>query len=149
LSIKNIILDFFIDKYSKEKIEFLSNFKIFKDLNNKELRRIFSIMQCKTYQANEIVFYSHKIGKAVFFVYSGKVIIQDDKSQKVKECVKGDSLGELAFFEETPRMFTAITSKISEIFIIYKSNFDDLVSRYPDIKSKIIKNDSFTVIPNS
>jgi CRP-like cAMP-binding protein len=135
-----MILNFFIDKDAEEKINFLSNFKIFKDLNIKEIRQIFRIMQCKTYQVDEVVFYPHKIGKAVFFIHSGKVIIQDDKSQKIRECVKGDSLGELAFVEETPRMFTATTTEVSEIFIIYKSTFDELVVRYPDIKNKIIKN---------
>jgi CRP-like cAMP-binding protein len=144
LKISESLKDMFLDKDVKSKIKFLSEISIFNNLDPIMLGRIINIAYSKTYKKGEIIFSEGEIAKAIFIVASGSVEFTRKISEKEEGILfilsPGDFFGEMALLEESPRSSTARAIEDSEIYIIYKVNFDGLIDRYPQVGLKIIKN---------
>ena len=144
MGLVNVFKNLVIDKAIKEKLTFLKTCPIFTYLEDFEMRKVYNIMFQKTYPANDTIFEEGKIGKALFFILSGNVsIIKHISANKTKEIAalkSGDFFGEMALLEELPRSATAKTTEATEVYLIYKSNFDELLSSNPRIGIKIILN---------
>ena len=125
-------------------MEFLSQISIFNNLDFNLLGRIINITYTKMYQKGETIFNESDIGKAIFIIVSGNVEITKKISEKEEGILvilgSGDFFGEMALLEELPRSATARAIEESEIYIIYKVNFDSLIEKYPQVGVKIIKN---------
>ena len=125
-------------------MEFLSQISIFNNLDFNLLGRIINITYTKMYQKGETIFNEGDIGKAIFIIVSGNVEITKKISEKEEGILvilgSGDFFGEMALLEELPRSATARAIEESEIYIIYKVNFDSLIEKYPQVGVKIIKN---------
>jgi len=132
----------FLDKESKQKIEFLKQLPIFDGVTDRALYQIMNIMYRKTYPPNEIIFKEGDIGKAVFIIKSGEVVIlKSAKEEKIlTKLTAGDFFGEMALLDEFPRSATAKTTKESELYFIYKVRFDALLKYYPRGASRVIYN---------
>lgn len=139
-----IIKDIFIDKEIKKKIVFFQKITIFQGLTEDQVGKILSVMYRRNYKAGEIVFNEQELGKALFMVMSGEVEIVKKISPTEEKLVAklgpGDFFGEMALLEEKPRSAMVRVASDSEIYIIYKVNFDSLIEKNPQIGLKIIKN---------
>lgn len=144
MSIINYLKDLCLDKEIKKKIKFLNGISIFNNLDSNLLGRIINITYTKVYKKGEIIFNEGEIGKAVFIVASGSVEITKKISEHEESILiilcPGDFFGEMALLEELPRSATARAIEDSEIYIIYKVNFDSLIEKYPQVGLKIIRN---------
>ncbi len=138
--IKNLLLD----KEMKKKIQFLSGISIFNGLDFNLLGKIINITYIKTYQKGETIFNETDIGKAIFIIGRGNIEITKKISERQEGILvvlaPGDFFGEMALLEELPRSATARAVEESEIYIIYKVNFDSLIEKYPQVGVKITKN---------
>ena len=149
MSIKSILKSVIFDKEFEERIDFLSKVPIFAGIGKKGLGKINTIMHFKTYLPDEIIFTEGKLGKALFIIKTGEVVISKkmgnapestDREKVMTKFHDGDFFGEMALLEELPRSATARTSKRSDIFLIYKVRFDWLLEVYPAIGTKILHN---------
>jgi CRP-like cAMP-binding protein len=102
-------------------------------------------MYRRAYETGEVICPEGEIGKALFIILSGEVTISRKagllKEDKVISRLKsGDFFGEMALLEEKPRSATAKAVSDSEIYIIYKSNFDGMIEKNPRIGLQVIRN---------
>lgn len=139
-----IFKNLFVDGEIKKKIKFLKEISIFNNLDFKLLGKIINITYTKVYQKDETIFSEGDIGKAIFIIAAGSVEITKKISEKEEKILitlsTGDFFGEMALLEELPRSATARTMEETEIYIIYKVNFDSLIEKYPQVGLKITKN---------
>jgi CRP-like cAMP-binding protein len=145
MSISEFFKTIFFDKETKEKVKFFKKLKLFNDLSDRAVYKLMDIMYTKTYPANEIIFNEGDVGKAVFILKSGEVVITKmDKKDKQERILSrfstGDFFGEMALLEEMPRSATARTVQESEIVFIYKVRFDALLEHYPSGGAKVVHN---------
>ena len=144
MKLTDSLKDIFVDKDIKKKIKFLGEISIFNNLDPGMLGRIINIAYTKVYKKGEVIFSEGEIGKAVFIVASGSLEITKKISEKEEGILiilsPGDFFGEMALLEELPRSATARAIENSEIYIIYKVNFDGLIEKYPQVGLKIIRN---------
>ncbi len=132
-----------MDEEIKKKIKFLKEISIFNNLDFNLLGKVINITYTKIYQKDETIFNEGDIGKAIFIIVSGSVEITKKISEKEERILitlsSGDFFGEMALLEELPRSATARTMEETEIYIIYKVNFDSLIEKYPQVGLKITK----------
>lgn len=144
MNLSSLIKSIFIDENTKQSIAFLQQMYLFKNLTSSEISKVFKIMYRKVYDADEVVFEEGKRGKAIFFIVSGRVAVMRKQSDGTEKQIavfsRGESFGELALIEEIPRSATARTLEQTDIYLIYKSNFDGLLHIAPRLGLKVILN---------
>ncbi len=145
LNIRKWLTKIIIDQEMKEKIEFFKNISIFKGLSGFDVGKLVTTMYARTYEANEVICGEHELGKAIFIVLSGEVAITRKsgllKEEKAISHLKsGECFGEMSLLEEKPRSGTARALIPSQVYIMYKSNFDSMIEKNPKIGLIVIKN---------
>ncbi|MFH1784308.1 MAG: cyclic nucleotide-binding domain-containing protein [bacterium] len=144
MKLTDLLKNLLLDKDIKRKVRFLSGISIFKKLNMRLLGKLINITYSKTYQKGETIFNEGDIGKAIFIVERGNVEITKKVSEKEEGILvilgPGDFFGEMALLEELPRSATARAIEESEIYIIYKVNFDALIDKHPQVGLQIVRN---------
>jgi CRP/FNR family transcriptional regulator, cyclic AMP receptor protein len=143
--LKNWLEKLFIDKEMKKRIEFFGKVSIFAGLPRNAVGKLITIMYHRSYEPGEVVCAEGEFGKALFIVMSGEVILSRKpgilREEKVISTMEsGDFFGEMALLEEKPRTATAKAVTKSEVYIIYKANFDSMAERDPRVGFKVIRN---------
>lgn len=134
-----------MDRQMKEKIEFFRKVSIFDGLKKYDVGKLITAMYHRTYESGDIICPEGEIGKALFIIREGAVAISRKagllSGEKIISSLKsGDFFGEMALLEEKPRSATAKAVAKSEIYIIYKSNFDSMIEKDPKIGLQVIRN---------
>jgi CRP-like cAMP-binding protein len=94
--------------------------------------------------ANSIIFEEGDVGDAAYVIRSGSVEIRkgtrSDNPVSLGELERGDVVGELALFDDRPRMATAIASSEVELIRMSKEEFVERLSTLdPAIKHMVLK----------
>ncbi|HOL63212.1 MAG: cyclic nucleotide-binding domain-containing protein [Elusimicrobiales bacterium] len=139
-----MILDRFFNKaYDHavlEKIKFLSQISLFKNIRRKDLLYILENLYEKKYLKNEVLFNEGDIGRALFIIYSGNIGLykkNGDQNILFSEVKAGDFIGEMALLEEMPRSLSAICLEDSFVFLLYKTNIENMINSKPKIAARI------------
>lgn len=145
LNIKEYIKNLLIDREMKQKIDFFSKVSIFNGLSRFAVGKLVTAMYSRKYEADEIICPEHELGKALFIIMSGEVIITRQSGMLREDKIicrlkSGDFFGEMALLEEKPRSATAKAATDCELYIIYKANFDGMIEKDPKIGLMVIKN---------
>jgi CRP-like cAMP-binding protein len=80
------------------------------------------------------------IGRALFIVYSGAVgLYKKNGNENVlfSQIHSGDFIGEMALLEELPRTLTSIAMEETHVFMLYKTNLENMIHTKPKIAAKI------------
>ncbi len=116
---------------------FLRNVPIFADLNDKELEKIAALGVRKKYKKGSIILLEEETGSALFTIISGKVKIvrTDDDGREVILSILGESefFGEMALLDGLARSASVVSITKSELFIIHRRDFLQLLHDYPVI----------------
>lgn len=128
------------DHNVKEKVKFLSQIPLFKNVKRKELLYLLENLYEKKYLKNEILFKEGDIGRALFIVYNGRIGLykrQGKDDVLFAEIKSGDFVGEMALLEEMPRTLSAVAIEDCSVFMLYKTNIESMMHSKPKIAAMI------------
>jgi CRP/FNR family transcriptional regulator len=136
--IKKILAYFFIDEALKADVTFLKRVALFQGLSDKTLSKIALLLFKKTYVAGEEIYKEKQEANVLYIIKEGEVKITNSSNQKVVET--DDFFGEISLIDNRKHDSSAAALQNSEIYLIYRVKFDDMVDS--DVKAglKIMKN---------
>jgi CRP/FNR family cyclic AMP-dependent transcriptional regulator len=70
-----------------------------------------------------------------------KAVITDEQGKEIvlNTFGPGDYFGEIAFLSEEPRTATVVTSIPTEVLILYRRDFKEVLTKHPDVMFEFIK----------
>ena len=138
LKIRNLLNYIFIDDTLKEDIEFLKHISVFCGLNNHSLAKIALIVFKKNYLAGETIYKEKQEADVLYIVKKGEISV---KSLFIEKTVaENDFFGETSLIDDRRHNSEAKALKDSELYLIYKVKFNDLIESNPAVGLKIMKN---------
>lgn len=123
--------------------EFLSFVPIFSDLPKDELDKIEKIGSRRHYEKNEVILVEEEAGNALFVIVRGKVKVArtsgDDKEVILTILSESDFFGEMAILDGLTRSATVTALEKSELFLIQRNDFLNLLRSYPDVAIALLQ----------
>ena len=116
---------------------------LFKDLNEESSKLIVENITLEYYPANHKIFSQGDAGDAMYIVKKGLVKIyqgpdNDPDEQNVLATLADNTFfGEMALVSEKPRNANAMTMEESEVFVLKKDDFYQLINNNPTLAEQI------------
>ena len=127
----------------KDKKHFLRYVPIFGDLNEEGLIKIANLGIVKKFRKGEVILLEEEAGSAMFVIISGKVKIvrADEKGREVILSIlsENDFFGEMAILDGSTRSASVVSLSSSEVFIIHRKDFLDLMHDHPQVAVSLLK----------
>jgi CRP/FNR family transcriptional regulator, cyclic AMP receptor protein len=125
------------------KNEFLKYVPIFSDLSEETIEQISKLGIKKSFGKESIILYEHETGSALFVIAKGKVKIsrvsEDGKEVILTILNESDFFGEMAILDGSTRSANVTAMEDSEIFIIQRSDFLNLLQSHPEISIALLQ----------
>ncbi|EKD93142.1 MAG: cAMP-binding protein [uncultured bacterium] len=117
----------------------LQKIPLFEELNESDHAEIIKHINLNYFPINYVLFSQGDPGDKLFIIKSGSVkIFSPDKPTEIIAMLgPNEFFGEMALFEDRPRSASAMTNEESEVFLLEKSDFYDLVLKNQSIASKL------------
>jgi len=110
---------------------------IFADLDDVTIQKIGSVGFSKKYSKDEIIFREDDPGSAMFVILTGKVKVvrtsNDGREVILTILSQYDFFGEMALLDGLSRSASVIATEESELFIIQREEFLNLLKLHPEI----------------
>lgn len=123
--------------------EFLKNVPIFSDLNQESLTRVAQSGVLQSFKKDSIILSEEEAGNALFVIASGKVkVVRSDSSDReviLAILNESDFFGEMALLDGFNRSANVIAMEDSRLFIIQRSEFLDLLRKFPDVSIALLQ----------
>jgi len=132
-----------IDNKQLQRLRFLGNVPLFTGLTQKQLGKLLVKFFEKEYAVGETVFLQGEPGKALFIVFSGRILILRNRNgleEPVANLERGSYFGELALIDDQPRSASARAAEPTVLLILYKSDFDDLIEGHRVLAIRVMAN---------
>jgi len=110
-----------------------------------ELEALCKYMQSESYPAGGAIFSEGEQGDKLYIITSGLVNIvkkgMDEFSGTVELAhrVPGEIIGEMAIIDDSPRFATAVCAEPTEVAVMSRESFNQLVQSQPELALRIIK----------
>lgn len=121
----------------------LSEFTLFKDLNDYELAKIADIAITREWKKQSHVFLQGDPLENVYFIYSGKIKIYksdiNGKEQIVAIAKKGEMFPHVGFFRKESYPANAEVLEPSTLLIVPNSKFEGVLIANPELSIKVFK----------
>lgn len=128
-------------------IELLKDVDLFEGLLEDQLDMFRKIVTTKEYSKKETIFKEGDNEDSLYIVKGGKVGIKfylkvnaRDISPIINEVKRGDFFGEFALIDSLPRSATAVALEKTEVLVIGKKPFYDVIENHKDIGYIVMKN---------
>lgn len=123
--------------------QFLHQTPIFSDLSDAELEDIVPHVVKRGLRKDTVVFHEGDPAAAFYIMKAGRVkmykVSRDGREQVLAILGDGQIFGDVPTFDGGPYPASAATMVDSEIFLIRREDFQELVRRHPEIALKIIR----------
>ena len=123
--------------------DFLLYVPIFSDLPEETIDKIAQIGNRKTFSKENVILMEEEAGSALFVIISGKVKIartsSDGREVILTILSESDFFGEMAILDGLSRSATVIALEDSEVFIIQRNQFLDLLKEHPEISIALLQ----------
>ena len=130
-------------RQTQERIAFLLEIPIFHGLSALQAGKLLTRCVERAYEAGDPIFDEGDLGKALFLILSGRVAIYkktaDAGELALATLASGGYFGELALLDTLPRSAGARALEKTVLLILYRSDFDDLVSAHADIGVPVMR----------
>jgi CRP-like cAMP-binding protein len=124
-------------------LSILKKIHIFANLDESLHKEIIKHIVLMYYPANYQIFKEGEIGDALYVVHKGKISIYHDPvsdsvlPEIVAELNDGEFFGEMSLISEAPHTASAKTIDESEVFVLNKENFQELLRTNPILAEKV------------
>jgi CRP-like cAMP-binding protein len=130
----------FRHRYRTPRLEALHKLLLFVGLSPAELAIVDGLLHERHFIKGEVIFDQGEIGKALYIVVDGEVLICRQGAPET-ECIvklgKGTFFGELALLDDTPRSAQARAATNCDLLVIFRDDFLRLLDTHSRIASKI------------
>ncbi len=122
--------------------KFLENFILFKDLTEAELNKISEISYRASYDQGAMIFWEQERGDAFYIILDGLVKVfrttEEGKNKTLSLLGRKEFFGEMALLEGKNRSASVKTIHPTQLLVIEKNKFQQLITNHPPISLKII-----------
>lgn len=123
-------------------LEALSKISLFSGLTRVHLKRLADIGLRETYRKNELIFSEGDLGHCFYLILEGAVRISRTLPGLGEEALavlrKGNYFGEMSLIDEEPRSADARCHEPCKVFMIKKSDLEDLLFMDRDLAYEIL-----------
>lgn len=123
--------------------DFLLYVPIFSQLDDATVEKISKAGSKRFYPKDTLVLMEEEAGSALFVIISGKIKIartsNDGREVILTILNESDFFGEMALLDGMSRSANATAIEDSEVFIIQRDNFLDLLKKYPDVSIALLQ----------
>ncbi|WP_167859506.1 peptidase domain-containing ABC transporter [Paenibacillus cymbidii] len=117
---------------------FLKSNTVLAHLDHAALRSLLDRLEIRTYEPGSELVRENEAGDAFYIVKSGSALVEKGSaSEIVNRLYAGDFFGELALLTGEPRRATIRAADTVTAYRLAKSDFDELIRRYPVILDSI------------
>lgn len=123
-------------------MERLSTIPLFADLSEEALWAVAQRLLLCHVPAKELVFVEGSLGDALYLIDTGRIELVAKKRMGLTVLARlgtDEFFGETALLTGKPRSTTARAATHTNLWVLYRSDFDDLVNRYPAISLALSK----------
>ena len=125
------------------KIWYLENFNMFKGLDAPSMERLNKISSMQTINKNQPIYFANEPSNSIFFLKKGRVKLTrtspDGKELIIALVSPGEVFGELGVIDNGERTDYAYTTDESLICAISTNDFQEFISKNPELNLKITK----------
>jgi len=123
--------------------EVLTVIPIFSELENEILDKIIDLLKKREYKRNNMILMEEEIGDTLFIINSGSVkithISEDGREVILSILSEGDFFFVFAIFDGERRSANVIALEDSEVFLLERENFLDLLEKFPRIAIALLE----------
>jgi CRP-like cAMP-binding protein len=124
-------------------IEILKNIPLFSELNDRDLKRITQVASRQRYHKDNLILIEEEVGSTMFVILDGRVKISrisDDGREVILSILsEGDFFGEMSLLDGHTRSANVTASEESELLVIRREEFLQLLRDYPQIAINLLK----------
>lgn len=124
-------------------IQDLQMIPLFSELSDSHLQDISHFAVKQLYKKDNMVLIEEEVGSTMFVIVSGRVKISriSDEGREVilSILVDGDFFGEMAILDGQTRSANAVTLEDTELLIIRRENFLEMLHKYPQVAINLLK----------
>jgi CRP-like cAMP-binding protein len=123
-------------------------------LSRMQLEELTDRLRPQSYQSGDIVYFEGRTGDTMYFIESGQVerTVNSPRGPVVLETLEsGDFFGEIALLTGKPHIATARVLTECSLWTLKKSDFDDLLFKYPNLAvvlSRVLSERQYEVMEN-
>jgi CRP-like cAMP-binding protein len=119
----------------------LKKIPLFSDLTEQEIYQVMKLSFEKRYTQDATLFVEGQAGEVLYIVKRGKVNILKKTAQGevlLSSLGSGEFLGEMSLIDDVPRSATARVAEDSELVVITRKCFQDMLKGDPHISAKLL-----------
>ena len=122
-------------------LEFLSGVPIFMNLDQDQLKSLPEKLRRRRFQRGEVIFHQDDPADRMHIIVEGRVKIsissEDGREKDIAVFQPGDCFGEMALLDGSNRSATATAVEASETMSLFRQDFLDFLSEYPEVASDV------------
>lgn len=103
------------------------------------VRELVIRMKSEIYLPNDIIVHAGIPGNCMYFIYYGTVAVYAPSGIEMCHLKDGSHFGEIALLFNEPRVATVVATTACELFVLKKTDFDEVFSFYPGIRDDIFR----------
>jgi CRP-like cAMP-binding protein len=123
---------------SVERLLFVRNVPIFRELRDDFLVRLASVMDEVFYDSNYTIITEGLEGRAMYILVSGRVSVRIG-SQEVAQLKTNDCFGEMSVFDAEPRSASIVTLEPCTCLVLTQQQLYDAIDETPGIAVNILR----------
>jgi len=123
-------------------VSMLRRMPLFTEVTRETLDAVASRLLLRHVPSGELIFSPGDAGDAMYFVESGQVEIvseDEERHEALARLIPGDFFGEMALMTGKSRTVTARALAHSNLWVLYRTDFDDLLVRHPALTVALSK----------
>lgn len=124
-------------------IFFLRSVSLFSELQDTDLRKIANLLSKRTFKRNYTILIEEDTGSTMFIILKGSVkitrISEDGREVILSILNEGDFFGEMSILDDAPRSANAVTLENSQLLVIHRKDFFQMLNDYPQITINLLK----------
>ncbi|NJP11137.1 MAG: cyclic nucleotide-binding domain-containing protein [Leptolyngbyaceae cyanobacterium RU_5_1] len=123
---------------SFERLLFIREVPIFKELRDEFLVRLASVMDELAFPSHHTIFTKGQEGRSLYIIASGRVRVHIDE-QELVQLEQGACFGEMSLFDAEPRSASVTTMVPSDCLVLTQQQLYEAIEETPGIAVNIIR----------